>query len=748
MMADSVQLWAGVECTVNRVGYKYFNQCQKSGHSQRLQDLELFAELGIQRIRYPFLWEQAAPNLLEKIDWSWMDERAHELRRLSLKPIAGLLHHGSGPVYTSLIDLEFPEKFAYYARRFAERYAWIEDYTPINEPLTTARFSGLYGVWYPHHRQDSSFVRALYQQTRATILAMGAIREINPKARLIQTEDIGRTQGTELLAYQVDFENHRRWLSFDLLCGKVNPQHPLYNYLLKSGLSVSDLQWLVDHSCPPDVLGLNHYVLSNRFLDHRIEHYPEVFHGGNGRHRYADVGAVDSTATRPPSPKSIFREAWDRYRIPIAVTEVHLHGPRESQIRWFHEIWKAINELKAEGVEAQAITAWSLLGTYDWNSLCTESHHFYESGIFDNRSIKPRPTALAKMIKSFSRGQKFEHPLLNEPGWWLIPERAPFGPRSPQAKPSVVPISKAPPLLITGATGTLGQAFAKICGRRNIPYRLLTRQEMDIANWKSVSKTLASLRPWAVINAAGYVRVDQAEADKENCFRENVIGPENLAQCCADANIPLLNFSSDLVFDGSLQAPYLESHPVSPVNVYGHSKAEAERRVLNSHPQSLIVRTSSFFGPWDTYNFVYAAINCLTKGHVFRAPCDVTVSPTYIPDLADACIDLLIDGESGLVHLTNDGHATWEELALKVAEIAERSPDLFLPKGGVGRVLGLPVSEMNFQARRPAFSALASERIKILPSYHDALERYFRDLEIPILSKLSSKFENSREIVV
>ncbi len=129
------ELWAGVECTVNRVGDIYSDQIERSGHGIRIKDLERLAELGVSAIRYPVLWERTAPLSLDSLDWSWADERLAGLGRLGLKPIAGLVHHGSGPRYTSLLDPSFPEKLASYAGEVARRYPWITDYTPVNEPL-------------------------------------------------------------------------------------------------------------------------------------------------------------------------------------------------------------------------------------------------------------------------------------------------------------------------------------------------------------------------------------------------------------------------------------------------------------------------------------------------------------------------------------------------------------------------------------------------------------------------------------
>ncbi|HLM56034.1 MAG TPA: family 1 glycosylhydrolase, partial [Pyrinomonadaceae bacterium] len=211
------ELWAGVECTVNRVGDAYHDQLERTGHARRLEDLELIAALGVSVVRYPVLWERTAPGDLREADWSWPDERLSRLRELGLRPVVGLLHHGSGPRHTSLVDPEMPAKLAAYARATAERYPWVEDWTPVNEPLTTARFSGLYGHWYPHGHDALTFARALLNQLRGVALSMRAVREVNPAARLVQTEDLGKTYSTARLRYQADFENERRWLTFDLL---------------------------------------------------------------------------------------------------------------------------------------------------------------------------------------------------------------------------------------------------------------------------------------------------------------------------------------------------------------------------------------------------------------------------------------------------------------------------------------------------------------------------------------------------
>src|SRR5436190_2579439 len=212
------ELWGGIECTVNRVGDRHLDQLARGGHDRRPDDLERIAGLGIRTLRYPVLWEHVAPQAPDRLDWARPDERLGLLRKLGVRPIVGLLHHGSGPRYTDLLDANFAAGLADFAGRVARRYPEVECYTPVNEPLTTARFSALYGHWYPHLRDDRAFMRALINECLAISAAMKAVRRVNPDARLVQTEDIGKTFSTPPLAYQAAFENERRWLGFDLLC--------------------------------------------------------------------------------------------------------------------------------------------------------------------------------------------------------------------------------------------------------------------------------------------------------------------------------------------------------------------------------------------------------------------------------------------------------------------------------------------------------------------------------------------------
>lgn len=699
------EIWGGIECTINRVGDFFRDQLESAGHYHREDDLHKIAALGVNRLRYPVLWEHHQHTLTGDINWTWISQQLETIRTLGMSPIAGLLHHGSGPAFTRLDDKRFPELLANYALKVAEQFPWIEYYTPVNEPLTTARFSGLYGFWYPHDKNDRAFLKMFLNQLKGIVLSMKKIRTINPLAKLVQPEDLAYTSSTELLRYQADFENHRRWLTYDLLCGKVNKQHPLWKYMLDNGIRANELLFFRDNPCPPDILGLNYYVTSERWLDENLESYPAYTHGGNAVHEYADTEAV--RYEKQKGIAGLVKETWQRYNIPIAITECHLNCSREEQLRWFKETWDACSGLIRRGVNVEAVTAWSLFGAYDWNSLLTVHRQQYESGVFDLRNDKVRPTALARMIRSLATDGEYIHPLLQQKGWW-----------NKRKNKTQMADKKRTPLLIIGRSGTLANAFAKICTQRSIPFIALSRDEIDLCNEASVESVVNKYKPWAMINASGFVRVDDAETQKDECFRVNAEGPGNLARLCHEKSIPFLTFSSDLVFDGCKNAPYLEEDKVKSLNVYGESKAMGEELVKKANPSSLIIRTSGFFGPWDKYNFVHNVLSTIRDGQQFTAAHDIISSPTYVPDLVNYTLDLFIDEESGIWHITNDGIISWAEFAEQIARRGGFKP---------GKILSTHSTQMNWKARRPSFSVLQSDKGIKLPSLENALDRYFME---------------------
>jgi len=327
------------------------------------------------------------------------------------------------------------------------------------------------------------------------------------------------------------------------------------------------------------------------------------------------------------------------------------------------------------------------------------------------------------MLQSLAQTGTYQHPVLGNKGWWDREERYEYTHQVAYInlpKHDIVNHHKeVPPILITGATGTLGKAFARICEARGLHYELLNRQELDIANLKSVQKAIAKYKPWTIINTAGYVRVDDAEKDAQQCYRENTDGPAILAAQCKVAGIKLITFSSDFVFDGVKEGEYTEEDLPAPCNVYGSSKALAEQKVLDILPSTLLVRTSAFFSSWDNHNFVYQMLRALLSGNTFTAANDVVVAPTYVPDLVHATLDLLMDDEKGIWHLANKGAYTWVEFAREAASIAKL--DTF-------NLEELAIAEMDLPAFRPGNSVLTSNKGNLMPTVEDALYRCVHDI--------------------
>lgn len=723
-----LSLWGGVECTLNRVGDVFTDQAARSGHAERRGDLEAFAELGLKTLRVPILWEQVSPGGATP-NWERSDAQMARLRTLHVTPIVGLVHHGSGPASTDLLDEGFATGLAAHAAQAAARYPWVTLWTPVNEPLTTARFSCLYGLWYPHQRDERAFWAALLNQVDATIAAMAAIRQIVPTARLVQTDDLGRTYATEPLAPQADFDNERRWAGWDLLCGRIVPGHALWNRLRDFGLT-ERLERIAIAPCPPEIIGINHYLTSDRFLDDRVELYPPDVRGLCSFGPVADVEAVRAVLPAPAGIEGALRDACARYGLPVALTEVHLGCTREEQLRWLSEAWETAARLRGEGLDIVAVTAWSLLGAFDWASLLTRPDGLYESGLYDVSAGGLRPTALAAMVADLAVGNQPRHRFLAQAGWWRQPGRFDYPPHrlgrdrtaprlahrpamSGAADPGTAAESSGP-LLILGASGTLGQAFAGACRLRAIPYRLTSRAELALDAPDQIDALLGALRPWAVINATGWVRVDEAECDPDACRAVNRDGALALAAACAARGLPLTNFSSDLVFDGAADRPYVEGDRLAPLSVYGASKAEADQRLL-AMPDILVIRTASFFSPYDRHNFASQVVGCLRAGDRFRAAEDVVTSPTFVPDLVRIALDLMIDGETGLWHLANAGALSWADFARAIAVACALDPEL---------IDGVPQAEMGWAASRPAQAALASRRSGLMPTLADAIARF------------------------
>ena len=222
---------------------------------------------------------------------------------------------------------------------------------------------------------------------------------------------------------------------------------------------------------------------------------------------------------------------------------------------------------------------------------------------------------------------------------------------------------------------------------------------MDLTRLDDIAPTLDALDPATVINCAAYTAVDRAEEEEDLATLINSVGVGMLAEWAAHRSRPLLTFSTDYVFDGFADRPYLESSPTSPINAYGRSKLLGESLAVSQG--ALVVRTSWVISGSHP-NFVATILRKVSEQGL-RVVDDQRGNPTVAADLARASYSALRSGASGLLHLTNQGETTWYELARTSVGLADLDPSRISPCGTV---------DYPTPARRPAYSVLASERLE------------------------------------
>lgn len=273
--------------------------------------------------------------------------------------------------------------------------------------------------------------------------------------------------------------------------------------------------------------------------------------------------------------------------------------------------------------------------------------------------------------------------------------------------------------MVLGAGGMLGRVLEEVLEEAFPGTIAATRAEADVTDRFRLESDIERLRPDAIINCAAHTDVDGCETDKEEAWRINAEGAENVARAAAAAGCRLLHVSTDFVFDGRARVPYTEDAAPAPLSEYGRSKLDGERRVAALAPDHLIVRTAWLYGAGRP-NFVDAIRARARNGGTLRVVDDQLGSPTYVLDLARA-LCLLVDGEArGLLHVANLGVCSRYEMAR------------FILDAGGFRGVGLePIktAEAGRIAIRPAFSALDTTRYTSLTgqtprTWQEALRDY------------------------
>jgi dTDP-4-dehydrorhamnose reductase len=404
----SIEIWASPEPTIARIDASHSrDQLIETGHASRADDIGLLADLGVRAARYPVLWEMTAPLDPEQRDYRWAAARLEALASRGVAPNVTLLHHGSGPRYTNLLDPAFPELFAAYAAATAQRFPWVTRWTPINEPLTTARFSTLYGLWYPNRFDDASFGRAIVNEARAIALAADRIREVIPAATFMLTEDLQRfVAADESIADYVAHKRERMYLSCELLQGRIVDGHPMHRYLVeRCGIPAAELAEIARHPHPPDVMGWNYYPYSERWL------------AGDSAGRHRNIGLVE-VAPEQLDFRTALRAAHARLRLPFALSEVHVIGDEDERVRWMLQRYADVVAMHYDGLPIVGFGAWAAFGMVDWVSLLRRSEGVREDGIYTcaGPGETPQRTKVADVVTSLAAGIAPSMPA--RAGWW------------------------------------------------------------------------------------------------------------------------------------------------------------------------------------------------------------------------------------------------------------------------------------------------------------------------------------------
>jgi beta-glucosidase/6-phospho-beta-glucosidase/beta-galactosidase len=375
----------GIECSCPTIeGNVRVDQLRDTGHYEMWQtDLRLVRELGLRYLRYgpPIYRIFVAKGVY---DWSFLDPVMQEMRRLGIVPIIDLLHFGLPDWLGDFQNPEWPAHFAEYARAFAERYAWVRYYTPVNEIYITAQFSAAFGWWNERLKSHNAFLNNLKHSVKASILAMKAILDLRPDAIFIYSESTEYVHpGSPDVVEQAVFMNERRFLSLDLLFGH-DVSATMYKYLLSSGMSPDEYTWFRDQRnlrshC---IMGTDYYITNEHVI----------------RSNGTSVGAGDVYGYYV-----ITRQYFDRYRLPVMHTETN--RTNKFAIEWLWKEWMNLLRLREDGVPIVGFTWFGLLDMKDWDSALTKTRGTVNTVGLYTLGRKPRKVAreYRRLVEEYSQ---------------------------------------------------------------------------------------------------------------------------------------------------------------------------------------------------------------------------------------------------------------------------------------------------------------------------------------------------------
>jgi beta-glucosidase/6-phospho-beta-glucosidase/beta-galactosidase len=387
-MFTSFMFATGIENSIPTInnGRTRIDQMEKCGHYKHWKlDFDLLDDLDIQVLRYgpPLHTAFLGP---ERYDWSFADMTFGEIERRNIIPIVDLCHFGVPDWLGNFQNPDFPDLFATYAEAFAQRFPWVQLYTPINEMFICAQFSAGYGWWNEQLSSDQAFVTALKHIVKANVLAMERILKVRPDALFIQSESSEYFHAENPAAIKpAEIMNARRFLSLDLNYGR-RVDSEMYEFLMDSGMTRDEYHFFLSrsslrHHC---IMGNDYYVTN----EHRVRADGLTTAAG-------DVFGYDE----------ITRQYYDRYKLPVMHTETNLmEGPNGNEaVNWIWKQWANVLRVRNNGVPIVGFTWYSLTDQMDWDTaLREENNRVTPVGLYDlDRNIRPVGRCYRTLIKDW-----------------------------------------------------------------------------------------------------------------------------------------------------------------------------------------------------------------------------------------------------------------------------------------------------------------------------------------------------------
>lgn len=277
-------------------------------------------------------------------------------------------------------------------------------------------------------------------------------------------------------------------------------------------------------------------------------------------------------------------------------------------------------------------------------------------------------------------------------------------------------------VLITGCNGQLGRALNKLLSGQNIEIINTDVDTLDICDAAQVSELVKREQPDTIINCAAHTAVDKCETDQENAARINALGPRNLAAAAKETGAQIIQVSTDYVFDGNAKKPYVETDTPCPQSVYGSTKLDGEKAVMELTDKYYIVRTAWLYGEGN--NFVKTMLRLAKERDTITVVNDQFGSPTSAMELGRMILHIVDSGDYGIYHATCEGITNWHDFAKTIFALAKSDVNL------------IPVTTAEYPAsvaKRPAYSVLENAKLNSKGSYRmkqweDALEEYMTDM--------------------